>query len=121
MNRFILRQVKATLSECKVGDLSSSYWGKRIMLAAGHTREGVPRYFTDGDRQKAGDWTVCACGKLSPNIERHSAGDPFDESLRDLGVEFSTAVDVNDIQGAVKILVQIEERADAYLIEESQP
>ena len=121
----LIDRIRTILGSCSVTDLNSSYWGKKIQRAAirkGPPSEldwGKPGWFSPHDDYAASNWTVCACGKLSPNIERKN-GEPVDPDLHSLGTDFAHAVDQGEVEEAALILVTIEERADAYLLEQAQ-
>ena len=121
----LIDRIRTILGSCSVTDLNTSHWGGRIKRAANRTGDdyrgvqGAKGCFTAHDEDAASNWTVCACGKLSPNIKREG-GEPVDETLNQLGIDFSHAVDEGYVEDAALILVTFEERADAYLLEQAQ-
>ncbi len=121
----LIDRIRTILRGCTVTDLNASYWGKRIQMAAKREGDDVKLcsnqlgHFNAFDKDAASNWTVCACGKLSPNIEREG-GEPVDRRLNDLGIDFAHAVNEGHVEEVALILVKIEERADAYLREKAQ-
>lgn len=108
-------EVEEILRSCKVTDLTPSFWGKRILRAS---RKSPPE-FTMVDKDKAANWTVCACGQLSPNIGRDEEGQPVDETLAQYGLDFYHDVIGHKVDKAAETLVALEERADEYLLEQA--
>lgn len=108
-------EVEEILRSCKVTDLTPSFWGKRILRASRKS----PSEFTMVDKDKAANWTVCACGQLSPNIERDSNRQPVDPALAVFGMDFYRAVIRHNVDKAARTLVALEERADEYLLEQA--
>lgn len=72
-------------------------------------------HFTDEDREKAEDWTTCACGEQDPCIARSDQGDPVDRRLRSLGIHFAGFVGVDAYDDALLTLHRIEARAKELL------
>lgn len=110
-------EIGVILADCKVADLNPSYWGRRILRAAGKPSCD----FTQVDKDNAANWTVCACGQLSPNIERDKEiHAPLDETLALYGEDFYRTVRDDDVIESAYKLVAIEERANDYLIEQAK-
>lgn len=103
-----------TVKDLKKFKLDKSYWGERI-IAAAEVGE-----FTLDMRKYACSWDTCACGMLTQNIERVGydtsnpliADRPVDIPLRDLGYDFTIAVDRHDFNYAADALIKIYQRAD---------
>jgi hypothetical protein len=66
---------------------------------------------------KAGLWVSCACGNQCSVIPRNHNGEPKDNLLRSLGMEFYDSVADCDVEKSKLILANIEIRS-AFLINE---
>lgn len=60
---------------------------------------------------RAGSWVTCACGNQCAIIPRDSEGEPKDEELSDLGLEFYSAIMGRHLTEAAFILCEIEQRS----------
>ena len=92
------------------------YWWEVIERAKARKAHGKLA-FTFRERERAGNWTTCACGKQDIRIPRHGIFDmePLDKELSLLGVQFSHAVTMDDPDLAEKTLLKIERRGDVVL------
>lgn len=73
--------------------------------------------FTANDRRKAGEWTTCACGRQDKGIPRFSDGEPMDDALVVLGLDFHLHVVRDRPALARTTLAAIEKRAAEVLAE----
>jgi hypothetical protein len=99
-----MNKTKEILIDAGVKD---TYWGRAILSAqkVGH--------FTPANKNKAGNWVTCACGKITHDIPRdHKGGEmPLDSLLSQLGMDFYDCVSTDKIVSSAKTLVLIEQRA----------
>ena len=89
--------------------LDETFWGKAIIRAE---KRGQ---FTDSNKDKAGDWQTCACGRQDKRIDRDDVGEPCDLLLRSLGSNFDVDVHLNSFTVAANTLVAIEQRSAEIL------
>jgi hypothetical protein len=59
----------------------------------------------------ANNWVTCACGNQCSIIPRDEDGEPWDNTLSDLGSDFSYEIDDCKWKDALKILNKIEKRS----------
>lgn len=78
-------------------------------------------YITDEEWEEASilanNWITCACGNQCVIIKRDFDGAPIDVILEELGVNFATFIEYQDVVGAKMTLNEIENRS-AELIKE---
>ncbi|MDC1406687.1 hypothetical protein N8314_03980 [Akkermansiaceae bacterium] len=94
-------------------NLHNSHWGKRIIEAE------AANGFNEDDQDDCGKWFSCACGKLDDHIARSSSGEPMDNILIELGLQFDMAIneycdvdyDEDQFTEAAIILIDIERRS----------
>jgi hypothetical protein len=96
-----MRSVKYYLEK---DGLDTTYWGKKIIAAEEYGA------FAVGDIMQAEGWVTCACGKITQDIPR-TAHIPNDDTLAEMGVDFSQCVKKNWFMNAAVLLVKIENRA----------
>lgn len=89
-------------------------WPARIAAAR---KRGA---FSAMDAELAAGWPTCACGRLDAAIPRFSWGAPYDGILRDLGSQFSTAVNQDSFATASKLITAITKRAAKVLKEQAK-
>ena len=99
------------LNDCPVAPLTESFWGKILLKKARLQKERFPL----ATIEKAGSWTTCACGKLTPNLQRGRAGRPTDSALRQLGMDFYREIKHGRAIQAAEVLVRIEMRSKTVL------
>jgi hypothetical protein len=99
-----MKKTKEILIDAGVKD---TYWGRAILSAekVGH--------FTPANKNKAGNWVSCACGKTTQDIPRdHKGGNmPLDSRLSQLGMDFYVCVNTDKIVSSAKTIALIERRA----------
>ena len=93
-----------------------THWGGKIIEAE------MRGEFTGIDQHDSGNWVHCACGKLSeliPREDENEYGDtrPKDPALVNLGELFCSAVTGHSFVNAARLLVNIETRATAVILE----
>lgn len=80
-----------------------------------------PESVTLDERKAAEDlanqWPTCACGELCKSLPRGTLGEPRDEELYRLGMQFIYAIDDRYWESAKRILLQIEARTSQLLKE----
>jgi hypothetical protein len=59
----------------------------------------------------AGSWVTCACGTMCSVIPRRSDGEPEDNQLYSLGMQFYDAIDIENADLAKDVLIEIEKRS----------
>lgn len=83
-------------------------------------REGKP--IDDAEiaeaRIKAESWVTCACGNQCARIERTDCGVPFDNELYNYGQKFYLAIENEDWDWALTLLMKIEKRVSDLMAEE---
>jgi hypothetical protein len=90
--------------------LDKFHWG--IIIIKAEMGDG----FEDDEDSAAGSWMSCACGKLDDHVERGEDGEPLDERLYELGLNFHDYVACNEYLGAALTLVEIHDRSiDLFL------
>ena len=62
-------------------------------------------------RVLSGQWVTCACGAQCAIIPRNTEGEPLDWELKQLGLAFHTAIDLENRSEAFDILMDIETRS----------
>jgi len=75
--------------------------------------------FSDEEKDNAGSWITCACGKQDKRIPRKELGSPNDRKLANLGIRFCDEVDSDNPFKAEKTLLRIEHCA-AIVIAQSR-
>lgn len=65
----------------------------------------------DEANDRAGDWVTCACGNQCAAIPRDHHGEPRDEVLAALGMDFYDAIDCENAEEARQVLDKIEARS----------
>ena len=63
----------------------------------------------------SGSWVTCACGNQCAVLPRSTDGEPSDELLSELGMDFHEAIGYQDALQARAVLSAIEQRS-AYLL-----
>jgi len=86
--------------------LQDTEWGKRIIEA---DKLGG---FSHDDELDSSEWLTCACGKSLTDIQIDDEScAPVDSELQARGLRLWHRVREDDVPGAAKTLVEIEERA----------
>lgn len=86
-------------------------WNEWLDNAISKNLQKAPAFI----EKKAKSWTTCACGNQCAVIPRDSDGEPDDERLRRLGMQFWSEIYSGNWKLAKSILQQIEKRSDKLI------
>jgi hypothetical protein len=62
-------------------------------------------------RQLSKSWVTCACGGQDDRIARTFSGEPLDQKLNSLGLQFHVAINNDHFEEAKEILREIQKRS----------
>jgi hypothetical protein len=92
--------------------LEKSTWGAHIIIAE---RDGG---FSEEQQDLSAQWITCACGEVDRYVKFLSSDQgPEDRRLHELGLWFTEHVCNNKFVKAATVLIEIEERSIALLLE----
>jgi hypothetical protein len=109
------------------------YWWGVLEKAKREAIRGAATRFNQREKERAADWTTCACGRQDDGIERHDEtttdnwgyaitveGAPKDDVLMQLGTKFSDYINADDVFNAELTLMKIEKRAATVLAQQAR-